>query len=79
MEYREKELLLSKRQIKELSEGVKIKGQTIVPLNIHLHNNMIKLDLALAKGKKLYDKRAVIKERDQKREIERDLKKMNYK
>ena len=79
LEYRERELLLNKKELKELSLEVKIKGQTIVPLNIHLHRNIIKLEIALAKGKKMYDKRAVIKERDQKREIERDLKKMGYK
>jgi SsrA-binding protein len=79
LEYRDRELLLNKKEVKELAMEVKIKGQTIVPLNIHLHRNIIKLEIALAKGKKMYDKRAVIKERDQKREIERDLKKMGYK
>jgi len=78
LEYRDRELLINKREIKELLEGVKIKGQTIVPLNIHLFKNRIKLDIALAKGKKLYDKRSVIKERDQIREIARDMKKMGY-
>lgn len=79
MEYRDKELLLNKKEIRELQAGVKIKGQTIVPINIHLHRNIIKLEIALAKGKKVFDKRSVIKERDQKREIQRDLKKMGYK
>jgi SsrA-binding protein len=79
LEYRERELLLNKKEIKELLAGVKIKGQTIVPLNVHLHRNIIKIEIVLAKGKKMFDKRAVLKERDQKREIQRDLKKMGYK
>jgi SsrA-binding protein len=73
-EYRDKELLLNKRELVELSKGVKIKGQTIIPLNIHLSKNLIKLEIALAKGKKLYDKRVKLKEADQKRDIQRDLK-----
>ena len=78
-EYRDKELLLSKRQLIELKAGVKIKGQTIIPLNIHLSKNLVKLEIALAKGKKLYDKRSKLKELDQKREIQRDLKHFGYK
>jgi SsrA-binding protein len=78
-EYRDKELLLSKRELVELSSGVKIKGQTIIPLNIHLSKNLVKLEIALAKGKKLYDKRSKLKELDQKREIQRDLKHFGYK
>jgi SsrA-binding protein len=78
-EYRDKELLLSKRELVELSSGVKIKGQTIIPLNVHLSKNLIKVEIALAKGKKLYDKRTKLKELDQKREIQRDLKHFGYK
>lgn len=78
-EYRDKELLLSKRELVELKEGFKIKGQTIIPLNVHLSKNLIKLEIALAKGKKLYDKRAKLKELDQKREVQRDLKHFGFK
>jgi SsrA-binding protein len=78
-EYRDKELLLSKRELVELSAGVKIKGQTIIPLNVHFSKNLIKLEIALAKGKKLYDKRSKLKELYQKREIQRDLKHFGYK
>ena len=79
LEYRERALLLNKKEVRELQTQVKIKGQTIVPLNIHLHRNIIKIEIALAKGRKMFDKRSAIKERDQKREIQRDLKTMGYK
>lgn len=76
-EYRDKELLLNKSEINKLLGGIKIKGQTVTPLDAHLSRNRIKINIALVKGKKLYDKRAKLKELDQKREIERDLKHMN--
>jgi SsrA-binding protein len=78
-EYRDKELLLNQKELAELKAGVKIKGQTIIPLNIHLSKNLVKLEIALAKGKKLYDKRSKLKEIDQKREIQRDLKHFGFK
>jgi len=78
-EYREKELLLGKREIKELEQGVKIKGQTIIPLNYHSTKSMIKVEIALAKGQKLFDKRAKLKEKDQKMDIQRDLKHFGFK
>lgn len=75
-ETRERELLLNAKELVQLQSGIKIKGQTVVPLNVHLQGKRIKLEIALARGKKLYDKRSVLKEKDQKREIERDLKTM---
>lgn len=75
-ETREKELLLNKKEIAKLLSGVKIKGQTVTPIDAHLFHGRVKLKIALVKGKKLYDKRAKLKEKDQKREIERDLKTM---
>ncbi len=73
-----RKLLLHQQEINQLTNGVKIKGQTIVPLNIFLDKNRIKLEIALARGKKLYDKRQKLKEKDQIRQIDRDLKHFGY-
>lgn len=78
-ETRERELLLNKAELRKLQAGVKVKGFTITPLNLHLVHGRVKLEIALARGKKLYDKRAKLKEADQKREISRDLKTMGFK
>ena len=66
-EYRERKLLLHKREIKKLYEKVKTEGLTLVPLNVYLKDNKAKIAIGLCKGKKLYDKRESIKERDIKR------------
>jgi SsrA-binding protein len=66
------------QEINNLISGTKIKGQTIVPLQLYLDKNMIKLEIALARGKKKYDKRARLKEKDQIRQIDRDLKHLGY-
>lgn len=71
---RKRKLLLNKREIKQLWNGVRQKGLTIVPTEIYLKNGKAKLDIALARGKKLYDKRRDIAERDMKREMERNRK-----
>ncbi len=68
---RPKKLLLNRKELDKLQKGLD-KGVTIIPLRIHEVNGRFKCDIALAKGKKLYDKRADIKERDVKREIERN-------
>ncbi len=65
---RDKKLLLSKREIRELWDEVRIKGTTIVPMRVYLKNGRAKLEIGLAKGKKLYDKRESIKQRDIQRE-----------
>jgi SsrA-binding protein len=56
-----------------LWEGIRQKGMTVVPVRIYLKDGRAKLDIALAKGKKLYDKRAEIAKQDTQREIEREL------
>lgn len=71
--YRKKKLLLHKYQIRKLIGKVKEKGLTLVPLRVYSKNGRIKVELALARGKKLYDKRKDIKERDLAREAEREL------
>ncbi len=67
---RPKKLLLNRKELDKLQKGLD-KGVTIIPLRIHEVNGRFKCDIALAKGKKLYDKRADIKERDIKRDLER--------
>ena len=63
-EYRERKLLLHKREITKLYEKVKTEGLTLIPLRVYLKNNKAKVAIGLCKGKKLYDKRESIKERD---------------
>jgi SsrA-binding protein len=69
---RPRRLLLHKREIRELWQSVRQKGMTIVPVQVYLKDGRAKLDIALAKGKKLYDKRHEIAKRDQTRETMRE-------
>jgi len=68
---RERRLLLHQREIDKLQRGTREKGMTIVPLRLYLKGSRVKVELALAKGKRLHDKRESLKARDAKREIER--------
>lgn len=61
---RTRKLLLHKKQIKKWEKELKLKGFTLIPLNMHMTNGKVKVQLALAKGKHTYDKRQSIKERD---------------
>jgi SsrA-binding protein len=70
---RPKKLLLHSDEIRKLWDTVRQKGVTIIPLRIYLKNGRAKVEIAVAKGKKLYDKRAAIAERDAEREIERQF------
>jgi SsrA-binding protein len=69
---RVRRLLLHKKEILELWNSVRLKGVTIVPVKIYLKDGRAKLDLAVAKGKKLFDKRASIADRDTEREARRE-------
>ena len=71
---RNRKLLLTKKEIAELAGSEKNKSLTIVPLSVYNKSRKIKLELALAKGKKKYDKRESIKKRDTDREIRREIK-----
>ncbi|HOL22011.1 MAG TPA: SsrA-binding protein SmpB [bacterium] len=72
---RKKKLLLGKREIKRLSRKLEEKGLTLIPLAVYFNKRgLAKVEIALAKGKKLYDKREKIKERDVQRDIERRMK-----
>ena len=70
---RRRRLLLHKRQIAELRRAVESEGVTIVPLRLYLKGGRAKLEIAVARGKKRYDKRAAIAKRDAERQIERAL------
>jgi SsrA-binding protein len=71
---RDRKLLLHKREIARLEALVQQKGLTLVPLQVYFKRGRVKLELGVARGKKLYDKRGDAAERDAKREIERRLK-----
>lgn len=74
---RDRKLLLHKRELKRLFRQTEEKGVTIVPLKIYFKKHLVKVELGIARGKKQYDKRAAIAERDQKREMDR-LKKVRF-
>ena len=71
---RSRKLLLNKKEINYLSAKLKQIGLTLIPLSLYTKHKKIKLELALAKGKKLFDKRRSIKEKEEKRKIARILK-----
>ena len=70
---RPRRLLLHHSEIRDMWNAVRLKGVTIIPLRIYLKEGLAKLEVATAKGKKLYDKRASMAERDERREIDRNL------
>ena len=68
----ERKLLLNRKELKKLKKEVSTKGLTIVPLKLFINDNgFAKLEIALAKGKKVHDKRETIKDRDNKRNLDR--------
>jgi len=71
---RVRKLLLHKQEINKLLGKVKEKGMTLVPLKVYFKGSLVKVEVGLAKGKKLYDKRQDIAKKDQKREAQRDFK-----
>lgn len=72
---RDRKLLLQKREINKIEGKLKEKGYTIIPLRIFFNDkNLLKIEIGLARGKKLYDKRDTIKKRDVEREMKRYLK-----
>lgn len=68
---RKRKLLLRKKQIREIWNNLRIKGMTVVPTRVYLKEGRAKIEIALAKGKKAYDKRAAIAKRDEARDSER--------
>lgn len=73
-ELRTRELLLNKHEILKLSQKIKLDGLTLVATKAYFKGSLVKIEVALAKGKKLNDKREAIKERDQKREASAKIK-----
>lgn len=73
-EKRSRKLLLNKHEIKKLQQKVTEKGFTCVPLKIYLKNNLIKIEIALAKGKHTYDKKETLAKRDIERDMQRQIK-----
>jgi SsrA-binding protein len=72
---RNRKLLLHRREIEQLQAKVATKGLTLIPLKLYLKGGKAKIELGLCRGKKLYDKREAIAERDVKREMERVIRK----
>jgi SsrA-binding protein len=72
-----KKLLLHKYEINKLAGQMVQKGYTVVPLNVYLKGSLVKVEIGLARGKKLYDKRQDIAKKDQRREAEKDFKVKN--
>lgn len=75
-ETRSRKLLLHKKEIKKLDDAIKLKGLTLVPIKLYFKNNKLKVQLGVCRGKKNYDKRETIKERDIKRAVAKNIK--NY-
>lgn len=73
-ERRDRKLLLHKREIAKLQSLSSEKGLTLIPLGLYLKNGYVKVKVAVAKGKRSHDKRAALKEREHRREIERAMK-----
>ncbi|MBI4963407.1 MAG: SsrA-binding protein SmpB [Desulfomonile tiedjei] len=68
---RERKLLLHKKEIRKLFGKVSERGFSVIPLKLYFKNGKVKVEMALARGKKVYDKREAIKKKDQRREMER--------
>ena len=74
---RVRKLLLHKTEINKLAAKIAEKGYTLVPLQVYFKGSLVKVQIGLARGKKLYDKRADIAKKDQRRELEKDFKVKN--
>ena len=75
---RVRKLLLHRQEINKLLGKMKEKGMTVVPLKVYLKGSLVKVEIGLERGKKLYDKRAEIAKKDQAREAQRDFKISNF-
>ena len=75
-ETRSRKLLLHKKEIRKIEKMIEVKGYTLVPLKLYFKDNILKVSLGVCHGKKDYDKRDTIKERDIQRDIQKKLK--NY-
>lgn len=73
-ETRDRKLLLHKKEIKKISKDIEVQGLTIVPLKVYFKDSKLKVLIGVCRGKKTFDKRETIKERDIKRDVERNSK-----
>lgn len=73
-ETRSRKLLLHKKEIKKLSQAIELQGLTLVPLKLYFKDSHLKVLLGVCRGKKTYDKREVIKNREQNREAQKNIK-----
>jgi SsrA-binding protein len=71
---RPKRLLMHRHEIMKLTGEIAQKGYTLVPLQVYIKGNLVKVEIGLARGKKLYDKRQEIAKKDQRREVEKEFK-----
>lgn len=76
---RERKLLMHRYEINKIKGKLQEKGYTLVPLQVYFKGSLVKVQIGLARGKKLYDKRADIAKKDQRREIEKEFKVRNLK
>lgn len=74
---RDRKLLLHKTEIRKLSEKLKEQGYALIPLRVYFRKSLVKVEIGLCRGKKLYDKRADLQKKQQKRDLERDFKGAN--
>ena len=75
--FRTRKLLLHKREIRKLNSLSQTDGYSLIPTRLYIRDGLVKVELAVAKGKKLYDKRADIAKKDQRRELEKEFKVKN--
>ena len=75
---RQRKLLMHRKEIDRLVSKIKEKGFTLVPLQVYLKGSLVKVEIGLARGKKLYDKREDLAKKDARREIERGFKAKQY-
>ena len=73
-ETRNRKLLLHKKEIKKIRQAIEVQGLTLIPLKLYFKNNILKVLLGVCRGKKNYDKRESMKERDINREVQKNLK-----
>lgn len=71
---RVRRLLMHKHEILKINQHVSLKGYTLVPLEVYIKGNLVKVKVGLARGKKLYDKREDLAKKDQRREVEKNFK-----
>jgi len=75
--HRERKLLMHKQEIRRLIGKITERGLTLIPLRVYFRKGRLKVELGLAKGRKAHDRRAVVREREQKRDVEAQLKERN--